>query len=108
MVAPQPNTVGDLAGVLRHASDVLTRISEIDKTIRDLQDEKNALLIEIGTTWGTRVNDMQKQLIQFVQYTQSPAVQVNAPLDFSRIDKAVQELDNINPDLPEGDSDVSS
>jgi NAD(P)H-dependent FMN reductase len=100
----QPNSIGDLAGVLKHASDVLSRIAEIDKTVSDLQDEKMALLIEIGSTWGARVQDMGRQLQGFVQMTQSPVVQSNALLDFSRLDAAAQDLDNLNPDLPEGNS----
>lgn len=104
MPKSSPNSVGDLAGVLAHAAGVLSRIAEIDRTVSDLQDEKMGLLVEIGLTWGPRMSDMQRQLAGFIQMTQSPEVQVNAPLDFSRLDADAQALDNLNPDLPEGNS----
>jgi hypothetical protein len=104
MSKAQPNSISDLAGVLKHAAGMLERIAQIDQTTKDLQDEKMSLLLEIGSTWGGRIQDMQRQLQGFVVYVNSPEVQVNAPLDFSRLDATVQELDNLNPNLPEGNS----
>lgn len=102
MPKAQPNSIGDLAGVLKHAAGMLERIAQIDQTTKDLQDEKMSLLLEIGATWGGKIQDMQRQLQGFVVYVQSPEVQVNAPLDFSRVDAAAQDLDNLNPDTSEG------
>jgi hypothetical protein len=63
---------GDLAGVLRHAADVLNRKAQIREQIKALRHEDDQLTAEIRATWGARVNEMQAMLQGFV--TSLPAL----------------------------------
>ena len=59
-------SAGDLAGVLRHAADVLNRRAQIAEQIATLEAEDAALGDEIAATWGARVDEMQSMLKGYV------------------------------------------
>lgn len=80
MAANAPD-IGDLAGVLDLAARTLARKAEIQRQIKALKAEEEAIDRMLRATWSSRIDDMRGMMIALIDGIHLPEdVPANVPL----------------------------
>jgi hypothetical protein len=110
MAADAPD-INDLAGVLDLAARTLARKAEIQKAIKALKIEEEAIDRMLRATWAGRINDMRGMMIALIEDIRLPEDERKNPVtpydpdeDPDRIvDEPEDREPELNPEDPASD-----
>jgi hypothetical protein len=80
-MAGQKPDITDLAGVLDLAARTLARKAEIQRSIKALKQEEEAIDRMLRATWSSRIDDMRGMMISLIEDIRLPEDKVTNPVE---------------------------